>query len=370
MSLVPFAGKALSFASRHPRLTQIGARLAGKGIRWGADKLIEKMRHKRKAGGRNPRVAKRHKRNDGSRAVASGNGISTSQAYGAITQYRGKKMGGKKKRWRSFVKKVMKATAQEQAPRTRLFSNSGYANCQQDEQGYIAFTLNSTNGNNAFASAYYTGTNASTPIDSNDLYRLMNLDFDPTGTLEGLNTQLKLTSVVGDFEISNTGANAVTLDMYYVYSRKDSEFDQGNNASFDSMSATYENGFVDLPKNDAVGGDKVLNPFTIGVTPFDNPAFCERWKIAEKKRITLNAGAAESFIMKSHRFKELKFEYLKRTSAQKGLTFGVLVVFSGVTVNIASNIHQAAGQLAWNKNRTYRYRHIDATQASGTFDTS
>lgn len=178
----------------------------------------------------------------------------------------------KRRRWRSFTKRVQHVMLQSQAlmsyTRDLTTSETWLANKQVTFGYYLGGTLFGENDelNQAFRSAY--GLITSTSLDDYKLF-------------------IKAMSL--DLQLTNTGDSSCIVDVYTLNARKSS------NAAPQSIGTQYSTLYLEQqPGQTGVGP----GPDEPSSTPFQNGLFCSYWKVMQKKEILLGPGNVTTMQMR------------------------------------------------------------------------
>lgn len=295
-------------------------------------------------------------------------GIVTDNPMGAVTKGRAKRFNRRAaKKWKRFQGKVLKAVEKQEAPHIRQFRQSNAITVAAGQQYFIPFTLNGLNGDVSIANDIN---------DMADISVLMNRVSDPATGVATIGNQIKIISSYMDLELTNfttttNPAVPIMVDVYKCVARKDEKVSTVA-TDMNTLGKAYTNGYSQQVIGDVVGGTSVVpNIATLGCTPFDAPGFCQRWKIINKKRILLTPGSSISFTMGDPKTHILNSDVCNNFAVRRGLTKGYLVLLSScINGNLAGAVTSPAFNVAFESLRTYRYKVIRDSIATGVSATS
>lgn len=271
--------------------------------------------------------------------------------YDARRQYSRKSMPkAKRRRWKSFVKKV-RAAAIPQAPRFAVLRSNAAPSAATGFQGYFSGVM------------YGMGSNGNgNGVD--DLYEILQ-STTGEGVTPDLQGHYRFKSACLDVEINAAVANTVslTVDIYEIVCRR-------NISSSPSLvGATTGNtpddmffyGVNDLSLTPSAGAALVASQ--PAVTPFQSPMFCSSWLIKKKTRVLLSPGQTTHLQLRDPKNRYFTWDRINSNiQSMKGVTKGFLFIYQGV-VNAAS--HSPAVAINYTVDRTYCYDYINPNRPVG-----
>lgn len=259
-----------------------------------------------------------------SRSSRGGSDNFVTRQFDVTNQYRKRKMPyRKKRRWRSFVKKVAAVQIKQAGLRTVLFNTRAQVANGVTYQGAHAMELYGM-----------SGTNDNNNVQGcSDIRRIFKNDPDITKeplTNEPKEGKLQFGSGVLDATIRNLSEFEAEVDIYTGWFRKS----QDNAAAIANRNIINDLGTAGDPINT---GNTTLNLGERGATVFDLSEAISKtgYKIYSKKKMVLAPGQS-TFIQhrdpKNHMIdwvRDGQFGY-----AKKGLTYCMLVVFKPTTTAV------------------------------------
>lgn len=194
--------------------------------------------------------------------------------YDLSRRYRRKPMPKyKRKRWVGFTKRVRHVMLQQQALSSYTYDFASLVSWAIDNQATFGWMLGGVNAPNndeifqAFRSAYGTGLTITTVDD----YKLF------------------IKSMSMDIQIRNTGTSAAILDVYTCLAR----------SSENTAGERVDTQYLRLYSEQIGGSLGSPNPANPASTPFQNPLWCSKWKIINKKEILLGAGSVTTMQLRN-----------------------------------------------------------------------
>jgi len=207
------------------------------------------------------------------------------------------------------------------------------------------------------------GVHPSTTVNANwyDLYEVFQAFYSSTSL--GDDSILEFTSACWNCAMTNVigdGSRAI-VDIYECVARRDWK-------PTDSPYSVFTNFF---PSTNGFAGSSGNNQITVnqlGVTPFDNPVFCELFKILKVRRIKLEDGATATLQFRDP--KHRKIEYLSKVSNKswiKGVTrFWLPIVYGPPGTVSSSNIMAGHASVLFNCTRNYHFRQLSKSTPSAS----
>lgn len=281
----------------------------------------------------------------------------TTTQHDQKTIYRAKKMPyRKKKKWRTFVKKVKAVEISDRAKQTILINTLTTVDAPAANQAWMETHLYPVNGNiagcrdmdiiaedvNIYSSAVLIGNISSSTVG-------MEAPVLTRNNREDTRKELLMSSGTLDVTYTNTGDFGIELDMYsIVYPRQS----QGSNGSF--LAAVNDNGTYVSPISVLSAAD-IVNTAGIaianrGVTLFDVPYGMSRTgaKIMKKEKFFISPGNSITKNIrdpKNHNFRrttpDTVFQY-------KNLTQTLVVCIKNISTT-------GTASLAQKSTRSYKY---------------
>lgn len=244
------------------------------------------------------------------------------------TDYRYKRMpAGKRNRWKRFVKKVQAVTAKDQGLKKLVYYDSIKLTSLYNECGNYSASLYTPDAqvNNLHA-------------DLGTIFRniLGNAPYDNINTITttgDVDKRIKFESAMLECTWRNIGNSTVIVDLYYFKTRK--TFGLTNQDADNNVHGVYRLGLakegriIDEEDQTNVGG-AVLQPGTIGATPFMSSLFCQTFKIMWKKRITIAPGNFFSMVLKDPKNRMVNATDTRARICMAGLTHGYFFQFAGI----------------------------------------
>lgn len=261
------------------------------------------------------------------RSAGGSDNIVTRQ-FDVTNQYRKRKMPyRKKRRWRSFVRKVAAVQIKQAGLRTVLFNTRSQV-------------ANATTFQGAHAMELYgmSGTNDNNDVQGcSDIRRIFKNDPDITKealTNEPKEGKLQFASGVLDATIRNLSEHEAEIDVYTGWFRKS----QDNAPAIANRNIINDLGQTGDPINT---GNTTLNLGERGATVFDLSEAISKtgYKIYSKKKMILAPG--QSTFIQHRDPKNHMIDWVRDGSlgyAKRGLTFCMLVVFKPTTTAVDNAI--------------------------------
>lgn len=171
-------------------------------------------------------------------------------------------------------------------------------------------------------------------LNGNDLRQIFSSQISGTNLQQQRDLRLYIKSFRINFNIVNTGASQIILDIFKVVPRKDiadSEITLSTGYSISNAIKGYNgyyNGTTTVPGTDAVvdpHGDTAFVMTDPGVTPFQSSRFTRFFKIVYCRRVDLPAGQSFTMTMSLYSPRELTGERMQNLSYIKGLSQSILV---------------------------------------------
>lgn len=285
--------------------------------------------------GRRPMRKMYRKKNYGAKKSIS-NTVTAQRDFN--TQYRKRYMGKRKKiQWKKFINKVNAVLTKDLGLKTVVFNDNVTANTSgATDQQALSFNLYGIRG-----------SSAGNTLGANDLVRIFSNDpfvEQSAGPLNPKIGKLMFASAVIDMTINNIGTNAVELDLYFGFHRKDVV---NTNLIADLTQASLEE-----PINNGIP-NTTLDITLRGVTPFDLPTGISQsgFSILKKQKLLLQPNQ-QSFVQhRDPRNHVVEWNNIKLTGyAARKLTFTVLAVYKPVV-----GFTQGNANLAFGVTRKYSY---------------
>lgn len=238
----------------------------------------------------------------------------------------------KAKRWNRAVVKVINRSLSD---RNFLRQSTAALTAAAGQQNAFSFSLNGCAGS----------------LGQNDDLSVIIGNITPSASTFTQKYQLK--SAVMDLTITASNANSAVsfLDFYFVVSRKDAA------AAFaQSHASVLVTGFTDM-----TGGGSVTYQ-DYGVTPFQNPQFCQYFLITKVQRVQLGPGQTCSIMDKYNRLRILNTEDIDGALCfRKGISRGILCIWSGGPSLTGA---ASASTLQINCTRTYQLNTLQNSDAT------
>uniref|UniRef100_A0AAU6S518 Capsid protein n=1 Tax=Barbastella barbastellus feces associated circovirus 1 TaxID=3139967 RepID=A0AAU6S518_9CIRC len=174
-------------------------------------------------------------------------------------------------------------------------------------------------------------------------------------------TILEFTSACWNCLMTNTtgdGARAI-VDIYECVARRDWKPNDDPTSLFTNT----------LPTNDQFGGvtaPKSLSYGNLGVTPFDNPVFCETWKILKVRRIKIEDGATATLQFRDPKHRKIEYENMVgNKSWVRGVTrCWIPIVYGAPNYLSDTAVRAAAVTLQVDITRNYHFRNLSTSTPS------
>lgn len=300
-------------------------------------------------------------------------GVVTNNIMGAVGF--GKKKFNRKsyKKWKRFRGKVLKATEKQEAPKNQVFNNKLTVLSAANVQNYFVLNLNSVNGDTTQPAGHLLN-------DGRDMLNVFSHEVSPATSAAVPGGRIKVVHSYLDCEITNVPygvgedsfpANPVVLDVYTIVCKKD-EARSLTATMPDTAAKAYVNGFNDATNPLSVQGTgQTLDPSDIGASPFESHMFTKRWNVLGKRRILLNPNSSISLNLSSKKTWFLDNDTSLNKSVVRGRTKALLFVWSScINTNTATNVAEnPACALAFESNRTYKYRHVLDSVSGSNYNT-
>lgn len=145
-------------------------------------------------------------------------------------------------------------------------------------------------------------------------------------------------------------AGYVYMTWYHIVSRFDADATTGGDYAAQFTAALTAENTLAAPFNVAV------NPTTYGVTPFDAPNFCTKFKIVSIKEVLLAPGQSYRAVIRSTKTRYIQGARIVENAYLKGITEGWLLVFHGDPIFGGTGPNNA--NLSYSSMRKYHYHHI------------
>jgi len=204
------------------------------------------------------------------------------------------------KKWRRSILKVVNSTL---ADKNFLRQSTAAFTSSSGKQQIFSFSLNGCAGS----------------LNQNDDLSIIINNLTPGAA--GETTKYQIKNAVMDLTVTADPENlAITFcDFYYVYSRKDLPYADGN-----SHVDLWRNQMADLD------GAAAVSVEDYGLTPFMCPGFCQFFVIRKVQRIQLLPNQTCSLMDKFNRLRMFNTEDVDgNLTFRKGLSQGIVCVFSG-----------------------------------------
>jgi len=206
------------------------------------------------------------------------------------------------------------------------------------------------------------GNHPSTSINGNfdDLYAIFNA-YKPSGALVD-DTILEFTSAVWNCVITNvtgSGLRAV-VDIYECVARRDWK-------PSDDPVSIFNNTLPDNGQFAQAGVQAFpLSTTNLGVTPFDNPEFCEQWKILKVRRIKLEDGATATLQFRDPKRRKIEYQTkVQNKSFVRGLTRCWIPIVYGVpNANAGAPLRAEGVTVCFDCVRNYHFRQLSTSTPS------
>jgi len=205
------------------------------------------------------------------------------------------------------------------------------------------------------------GNHPSGSINENffDIYEIFSAYKNTASLLN--DTILEFTSACWNCLMTNTtgdGARAI-VDIYECVARRDWKPNDDPTSLFTNT----------LPTNDQFGGTtapKALSFGNLGVTPFDNPVFCETWKILKVRRIKIEDGATATLQFRDPKHRKIEYQNMVgNKSWVKGVTrCWIPIVYGAPAYFTSTAIRAAAVTVQVDITRNYHFRNLSVSTPS------
>lgn len=265
-------GRLISRVARrfHP-YNPVGAALAANIVQRGRSRArlpspptTPKKMSRSRSRGRTMRRRTSRSRSRSSRSTSSSGSALTNQRD-QRTSYRS---GGRRRRGSGFIRRVQWAIASNQAPRVLTLKKSVNLNC----------ALNKT-------TAYGVGLYTTAQNDQPDLTTIFTDAGFPVATAINAGCRLVIKSAVLTCEMKNTGSVQLVVDLYTLLNKKDV-------AQTADMFTQFQTMFV---KQETITSASFEDA---AVSVFENPVFCQHYKILQKREILIDPGEIATVAMK------------------------------------------------------------------------
>lgn len=287
--------------------------------------------------------------------IRSGGGVTTQFDRRVI--YQKKYMPrGRKRRWKSFVKKVNAVADKDLGSRTVVRNDSTNAS-------YLMNTTNEITQNYLSIGLYGNETTGFEPL--NDLRRMRaDTDLGTTG-------KMIFTSGVFDMTLTNTsqrlegslnGSIRLEVDVYEITAGK--EFGNvGTGATAKTLPAVFDEGSTDT--STIPGGTNSLTQTRRGWTPWDFPSAISeyRLKILKKTKYFLNEGDTFTYQIRDPKRHVVDRQKLNIDgSNMPGLTRFIYIVYKPVPGYTYDDTNPDTAKISVGVTRKYLYKINDKTQ--------
>ncbi|ALE29804.1 putative capsid protein [Lake Sarah-associated circular virus-48] len=220
-------------------------------------------------------------------------------------------------------------------------------------------TLTNNQNSNLIPGLYScNGTHNSSKVNGNwyDLYEIFQT-YKPEGQLND-DTILEFTSATWNCvmnNISGTGVRAI-VDVYECVARRDWK-------PSDNPYSVFSNFLPDNSQFSNTSAAFRLTSLNLGVTPFDNPTFCELWKILKVRRIKLEDGATATLQFRDPKRRKIEYQSkVSNKSSIKGVTrFWLPIVYGVPSLNGEAPLRAEACQVAFDVVRNYHFRQLSTS---------
>lgn len=184
--------------------------------------------------------------------------------------------------------------------------------------------------------------------------------YQSSGSLAN-DTILEFSNAVWDAKVyaSSSNTTSMFLDLYECVARKDiPQVAAGTQGDPNALFASS------LPSKAlwSGSGSGALTTSSLGVTPFDAPAFCEQWKIVKVRRIKLEPGATHSIQFRDPKHRKFEWQTLYNYATLRGVTRAFIPIVYGPP-NTSGDIG-SKGDVAINVMRNYHFRQISQSEPS------
>jgi hypothetical protein len=252
-----------------------------------------------------------------------------------------------KKRYKKFVRKVKNIAMKLTNLQTQVINENKHLNWSDDECAFVALTMYGLQGNPGTEGSALVGARGRT----DDLAVLMqDAQF---GRQDSCKWHFE--SCTMDVYIKNPTNIKVILEIYEIINR----MDPADVVSDNTVESLYESGFAEaLPVNDTGVGNfrQYMAANQIGTTPFNNAAFCRKWRVLKKTRVELGGGEITALQMRDPKNRDYTFKDTKNKVAIPGVTKGFLFQAFGEPYKVGDNpVVNYQGQLHFTCNRAYNY---------------
>ncbi|UJO02091.1 Cap [Molossus molossus associated circovirus 2] len=206
------------------------------------------------------------------------------------------------------------------------------------------------------------GNHPSYAINGNfdDLYAIFNA-YKPSGVLVD-NTILEFTAAVWNCCLANVTGNGTraVVDIYECVARRDWKPN-------DDPVSIFRNTFPDNSQFAQAGAQAFpMSSTQLGVTPFDNPLFCEQWKILKVRRIKLEDGATATLQFRDPKHRKIEYQTkVQNKTAVRGVTRCWIPIIYGQPVdNAGAPLRAESVKVVFDVQRNYHFRQLSTSTPS------
>lgn len=258
-----------------------------------------------------------------------------------------RKIRRKAKRMRSFKNKVRRIIYNDLGEFNFQFNQLTTSNAAEGQQNWVPIFLNGYAGNSS-SGGNQIKTMVKTLLTNQPRTVLTGA---PNLTVQPENISARLRKAVLDCTVTNTGVNAIEMDVYECYFKR--HLEHPTLASFTGQLVSD----TAVTRNSSNSANLTeISVFAPGTTPFDLSGFGRYIKIQNVTRLYIKPGDSTSFVRKGRMGKQITDEMMTQAAAsadncvaRAGLTKMFLFKYAGVpnsvalssaaVISIASNYH-------------------------------
>lgn len=245
------------------------------------------------------------------------------------------------------------------APRYVTCVASGSLATPQGLQGVATLPLSYLDSGGGVANQFYL-------FGAADLGALfINAGFDEptlpgTAPLNNLTKRIIVDQINADVRIKSACNGEQKLTLYTIVNRVDA-----NSGGTAEPTTRWSLGIDETTPGPAVINDSDLNVTFMGMTPFRSPLFCQYYKVAQVKHLSLAGGAEHVHHIRLNTNKVVEATYGLRSTYQGGRTHWLIAVLQGPVATsgtVDTNVGIAQGEIHFVTTTRYKFQQLNVNR--------
>lgn len=262
----------------------------------------------------------KRRRSTGSQSNKVTNAGPITEQHDISNRYRRKPMPRyKRRRWRSFTKKVQHVMLQMNPLQTYTFDFANNETWTANQQAIFGFMLGGT-----------------TTTNNDELFQVFRTAYGgaiTTATVDAYKIFIK--SMCLDVQITNTGSTSCIVDCYTVIARSSDTVQETIGSQYFRLYGEQDSASVGSPSASAIAS-----------TPFQNGPWLQKWKILSKKEVSLGVGTVTTMQLRNAVNRTLQGKSIESNPSYiPGYTRAFLFQVRGAPENAAGTAQCAAGAI-------------------------